>query len=109
MAVLTKSLWVNEEVVLDGHTFRNATFDRCTLVFSALAPVRLEGCRFIECTWRFSGAAATMLDFLQALVQGGGEEVFQMVLRILIGGDLDILDRATKRLSDATLVGAPAQ
>ena len=84
MAKFNKSLWVQEEVEFDGHTFKNSTFERCTLIFAAKAPVKLEDCRFIQCRWVFKDSAALTIDFLRQMGTGGGEEVTDPIFQKMI-------------------------
>jgi len=63
----------NISVSLDGGTFVGCEFTRCRMIFSGLLPVTLEGGRFSECQWEFSGPAAQAIGFMAAIyAQGGG-------------------------------------
>lgn len=64
-------------VHLDGGTFVGCTFERCTLIFSGLMPVHLEGDKFSECNWSLAGPAQNTVDFMRGLYAMGGAEVIE--------------------------------
>jgi len=64
-------------VPLDGRRFINCVFIESTLVFSAKAPVSLQGCIFNNVKWVLDGPASLTVSFLTALYHGGGRELVE--------------------------------
>lgn len=62
-----------EPVLMDFHQFRGCTFRKCRLVYCGYSPVQMEGCRFDDCRWDFSGPAAATLHLLASFNHVGGE------------------------------------
>jgi hypothetical protein len=52
---------------LDGLTFEECTFEGCTLVYKGGPPPALKRCDFNNTGFRFEGAAANTIAFLQAM------------------------------------------
>lgn len=78
-------------------------FDHCVLVFAATAPVQLEDCRFVGCQWSFEGASALTVDFLRAMVLGGGGEVIAAALPFTAEGTLGVTAEViTRGMAPAT-------
>jgi hypothetical protein len=65
------------QICLDGGTFTNCTFERCTLIYSGAIPVQLNGNDFHNCKWRFAGAAANTVSFMRALYGGGAKDLVE--------------------------------
>ncbi len=63
----------NVVVHLDNASFTECEFDSCTLVFSGTGPVSLQGCKFNNVAWQFSGAAEATLNFLAGIYHGMGD------------------------------------
>ena len=61
----------DKSLSLDGKRFDNCTFERCDLDFAGGLPPVLDGCRFLDCRFTFSGAAANTLGFLSGMHGGG--------------------------------------
>ena len=62
-----------EPVLMDFHQFLGCTFRKCRLVYCGYSPVQMEGCRFDDCRWDFSGPAAATLHLLSSFNHLGGE------------------------------------
>ena len=73
-------------IVMDGGTFVDCVFEKCTLHFSATLPVTMERVRWIDSRWEFGGPAAHTLEFLKSLYVGGGKEVVEATLNAILSG-----------------------
>jgi hypothetical protein len=65
------------QICLDGGTFTNCTFERCTLIYSGVMPVELNGNDFHNCKWKVAGAAANTVGFIAALYRSGGKDLIE--------------------------------
>lgn len=65
----------DRRVDLDGQTFVDCTFERCTLVFSGGALPIFHKVTFDSCHWQLDGAARHTALFLVLLRDIGGSEV----------------------------------
>ncbi|MBT1727117.1 hypothetical protein [Enterobacter quasimori] len=66
----------NTRVILDGIKYKNVTFTNCIMVFSGAdtgSAMGLSGCKFINCTWHFEGAAGHTINFLNSLTSAMGK------------------------------------
>ncbi|HTE53657.1 MAG TPA: hypothetical protein VK698_22535 [Kofleriaceae bacterium] len=79
---VTAQAFVDERIILDGHTYDGCTFERCELVFNGAAPTVLTNNSIVDCTWRFEGSAAVTLAFLRALVEGGAADLVRNTLGV---------------------------
>ncbi len=68
-------------IVLDGGSFYTCKFKGCTLKFSAVLPVIIDGCSFENCKWQFSGPAQNTIAFMQALYAGGAKDLIENTFR----------------------------
>jgi len=75
-------------VILDGGAFRDCSFEACRIVYCGGELPVLQGCRFANCGWAFSEAAANTLTMLTALHQGGFEGVVEPTLEAIRSGAL---------------------
>ena len=73
-------------VELDGHTFQNCTFDRCTLVYRGNDLPNLTNNSLNECLFRFDDAAIRTIVFLQQLYTGGMEKIVEDFIRLIKSG-----------------------
>ncbi|CZZ85152.1 hypothetical protein ACUBYH_000672 [Enterobacter hormaechei] len=72
----------NTKVVLDGVKYTNVTFTNCTIIFSGAdtgKDMGLIGCKFINCQWRFEGAAGHTINFLNSLTKAMGKPGEQLL------------------------------
>ncbi len=72
-------------ISVDGSSFYGCTFDSCTLVFSGLLPIVLEGNKFKDCKWQFSGPAKATLDFMAAIYAAGSGDVIERTFEVIRG------------------------
>lgn len=70
----------NQGIQLDGNQYIQCMFQNCTLQFGGLLAPKIIDCKFFECSWSFTDAAARTLEFLKALYHGaaeGGKELIE--------------------------------
>ena len=60
----------NRALRLDGESFQNCVFQKCTLEVGGATNVVLENCTFTDCQWVFVEAAATTLSIMARLYAG---------------------------------------
>ncbi len=53
-------------VPVDGHHYKNCTFDRCRLEYAG-GMFAIDGCHMLVVSWRFSGAAHRVLNLMRDL------------------------------------------
>jgi hypothetical protein len=80
--IATEQTYENMMIYLDGSTFVECRFIRCTLSYSGLLPVHLERNAFDNCNYAFTGPAAATMAFLTGLYHGGGPVGEQAVEQI---------------------------
>ncbi len=68
-----KQTFEGKKVLLDGQDFIDCTFTKCHIEYAGFMGVTLDGNRFTECTWGFTGAAANAIGFMAALYAQGGD------------------------------------
>jgi hypothetical protein len=71
----------DQDVVLDGNTYRRCTFTRCRLIFQGGAVPLLNDCRFVETEWAFGGAAMRTVGFLNMLYLGGAKQIAESTIK----------------------------
>jgi len=71
----------HQTVVLDGESFSRCEFDACRLVYSGGELPRFEQCSFVNCDWRFEGAAAQTLSVLKLMWSAGAKPAVQTVIK----------------------------
>lgn len=64
-------------IVLDGSSFYDCTFENCTIIFSATLPFTLQNPKFTDCKWEMVGPADQTLKYLAALYQAGAQELVE--------------------------------
>jgi hypothetical protein len=85
--VISEATFGREDVLLDGRTFINCTFNESRLVFRGEAPSRLINNTLIDVNWKLEGPAAATLELLSTLyvqgpeLQAAVEQVFDKVRR----------------------------
>ena len=72
-------------VYLDGSSFYDCTFERCTVVFSSVLPMTLHNPRFIDCKWQATGPAEQTINFMSALYKVGARELIDATFRTIRG------------------------
>jgi len=70
-----------EDVILDGNTYKACTFNKSALVYNGGSFPVLEKNRFDQCQWRFDGAAARTIQFMRGLYHGGGKELIEQTFK----------------------------
>ena len=75
----------HETVSLDGERFDGCEFRDCRLVYAGgKAPV-FNDCKFVDCEWRFDGAAGQTLDHLRAMWAAGAKAQVQGMIKEITG------------------------
>jgi hypothetical protein len=64
-------------IVIDGCTFINCSFVRCTITFCGQLPVAITDNSFTDCRWQLDGAAKMTVQFLQSMSAGGGQPIVE--------------------------------
>ena len=64
-------------ICLDGGTFMNCRFERCTIVISGQLPIVLENPRFLDCQWSFIGPASNTVAFMSAMYRAGAKDLIE--------------------------------
>jgi hypothetical protein len=72
-------------VHLDGSSFYDCTFERCTVVFSGVLPAVLNNPRFVDCRWQAAGPAETTIMFLTALYKAGAKDLIETTFETIRG------------------------
>jgi hypothetical protein len=72
-------------VYLDGSSFYDCTFERCTVVFSGVLPAVLNNPRFVDCRWAAAGPAETTIGFLTALYKAGAKDLIEATFDTIRG------------------------
>ena len=72
-------------ICLDGGTYTNCRFERCTIVISGVLPIALENPRFIDCQWSFIGPASTTVSFMAAMHRAGAKELIEATCNNIMG------------------------
>ena len=72
-------------ICLDGGTFMNCRFERCTIVISGQLPIVLENPRFLDCQWSFIGPASTTVSFMAAMYRAGAKELIESTCNSIMG------------------------
>lgn len=72
-------------VYLDGSSFYDCTFERCTVVISGILPATLHNPRFVNCTWRAAGPAETTINFFASLYKAGAKDLVEATFEQIRG------------------------
>lgn len=72
-------------ICLDGGTYANCCFERCTIVISGVLPIVLENPRFVDCQWSFIGPASTTVSFMAAMYRAGARELIEQTCNNIMG------------------------
>jgi hypothetical protein len=72
-------------VYLDGSSFYDCTFERCTVVFSSLLPATLNNPKFIDCKWQATGPAENTIKFMTALYKVGARDLIEATFKSIRG------------------------
>ena len=72
-------------ICLDGGTFTDCRFERCTIIISGLLPVALENPRFVDCQWSFVGPASTTVSFMAAMYRAGAKDLIESTCNSIMG------------------------
>ena len=81
----TATIFNHETVSLDGEHFADCEFRDCRMVYAGGEPPTFEGCRFDGCEWKFDGAAADTLVYLQTLWAVGAKTQVQAMIKTITG------------------------
>ncbi|HKJ74531.1 MAG TPA: hypothetical protein VKA19_10480 [Alphaproteobacteria bacterium] len=77
-----------QQIVLDGGSFYNCTFEECDLIYSGLMPVFMNGNTLKDCRWRFDGPAVNTMAFLTMLHNSGARELVEATFEGVRNGSL---------------------
>jgi len=72
-------------ICLDGGTFSNCRFERCTIIISGVLPISLENPRFVDCQWSFIGPASTTVSFMAAMYRAGAKDLIEATCNSIMG------------------------
>jgi hypothetical protein len=72
-------------ICLDGGTYTDCRFERCTIIISGVLPITLENPRFVDCQWSFIGPASTTVSFMQAMYRAGAKELIEATCNNIMG------------------------
>ena len=72
-------------VYLDGSSFYDCVFERCTVVFSGVLPAVLNNPRFVDCKWVAAGPADTTINFLTSLYKAGAKDLIEATFDTIRG------------------------
>lgn len=72
-------------IYLDGCSFYECRFERCTIVVSGLMGSVLEAPHFQDCHWVLNGPARNTLQFLTNLHRGGAHQLVENTLDVIRG------------------------
>jgi hypothetical protein len=72
-------------VHLDGSSFYDCTFERCTIVFSSLIPTTLHNPRFVDCRWQAIGPAQLTIEFMSSLYRVGAKDLIEGTFKNIRG------------------------
>jgi hypothetical protein len=75
--VFEKEQFQDASVPVDGTTFIECTFTKCTMQYSGGAGTVLHANQFNDCRWEFLGPAMMTLGFLHSLYNGGLKDVVE--------------------------------
>ena len=81
----TAVIFNHETVVLDGEHFADCEFRDCRLVYAGGEAPKFEHCKFIDCDWRFEGAAQQTLAYLKAMWGAGAKPKVQELIKEITG------------------------
>jgi hypothetical protein len=77
--------FTDARMVVDGDTFEECTFERCTLIYSAMLPTQIAQCHFKDTKWEFAGPARNTLNFLTELYASGGKALVETAISRIRG------------------------
>lgn len=83
--IAKKQTFEDTTISLDGGSFYGCTFNRCKLQFSGLLSITLEGGRYNDCNWEFTGPAANTISFMTALYKAGARDLIDGMFRTVRG------------------------
>jgi len=72
-------------VHLDGSSFYDCTFERCTVVFSGVLPAVINNPRFVDCRWEAAGPAEMTIRFLTSLYKAGAKDLIERTFEAIRG------------------------
>ena len=83
MTTQKKATIENQTLILDGNEFVECELRHCTLVYKGHAPVKLDHCHIIGCTWQFEDAALRTVALLKGLYVAGdpGKEIVETIFK----------------------------
>lgn len=77
--------FVNTRIELDNQTFKDCTFNGCTIVFSGKGPYKLNGCSFNNCQFALDGAATLTVKYLADMHRVNAPFVLDVLKKIRTG------------------------
>lgn len=80
-----KKTFVEQSIVIDGHSFIECKLERCQLIYTGAALPTLQHCSFFDCTWKFDGPAARTVMMMTALYGGGMQELIEQTFENIRG------------------------
>jgi hypothetical protein len=86
MAIYDGIHYQDATVELDGNTFQNCTFDRCTMVYRGNDLPYLISSVFNNCQFRFDDAALRTITLLHRLYAAGAEKIVEEYIEMIKSG-----------------------
>ena len=71
----------HQTVVLDGEAFSDCEFEASRLIYSGGEAPTFQSCRFVDCEWKFEGAAAQTLAALKLMWSAGAKADVQTMIK----------------------------
>ena len=87
--IAEETVFEGKTIALDGGSFYACEFKSCTLIFSGLLPVVMDGCSFDNCKWQFSGPAQQTTAFMGSLYAGGAKDLIENLFREIRGENVE--------------------
>ncbi len=83
--IAKKQTFSDATIYLDGASFYDCTFERCTIVFSSLLPTTLSNPKFIDCVWQATGPAEYTINFMASLYKVGARDLIEATFKTIRG------------------------
>lgn len=70
---ITKQIFNDDTVEIDGNQFEHCEFHRCTMIFRGRATISFAHCTFDNPSWQFEDAASLVVGFIKAMSEKTGD------------------------------------
>ena len=85
MGYVRRVKYCEKTIRIDGKSFSNVDFERCTLVYGGTKGVSFVGCKFVEPRFVFDGPAANTMNFMRAMYHGGAAHLVEQTFKQIRG------------------------